>query len=284
MRVPGRVRTLYESVAMAPDGVGAGDEQQRQIPEPKRGDGVDLDIFDPMDEISDESGGNAIKALREMFGGGEDDDDDDEQQPKKPKDNPNPDDDEIDDDEDPANHNRPLTKKQQQEMQQAMADGIVNSIKGFKLSDDLIPDDFDGSDMKQLRALLTRTSQQSMLQTIQMIFKPMQASQDAFAREIRAEMARNIKTAGASNKIESALETLVPEIHDKAIAPTVRGLHKLALEKHKNDATKAARMVRTALDAMGIKSKGGKTNASDPSGAGFRQGVSALDRFAPTNK
>ena len=161
-------------------------------------------------------------------------------------------------------------------------EGIQNIMKSLRPPEDMIPEDFNPSDPKQLRDILGKTQQQTAQATLQMMLIPMQEAMTQMATDLKADFAKQLGEFGSKSDSKRVLAELVPEVNNPEHAGLVNTLYSNALKKKGATSTDAAKAVRIALDALGIKGKGGSNRNSDPSqGANFKSGNEALNLFAP---
>lgn len=171
---------------------------------------------------------------------------------------------------------KPLPTKQQ-----TLAVQIQEAISKIGVTDDMIPADFDPSDPKQLRDLISKSNQATALQTIQLAFQPMQMAMEEQMERMAARIESQLSGFGNQQSEAAILKELVPEVEDPQYSGMVQTLFKQSRESKdgKNNPKAAAQMVRNALNAMGVKPT---KAASDPfSGSGFKTGKDALDAYAP---
>lgn len=161
---------------------------------------------------------------------------------------------------------------------QTMAAEIQNMLKGVKLSDDAIPEDFNPSDPQQLRGVMDKAIQQGAMAGMQLTFKPMQAAMKQLATDLQSQMRSMFEEYGGKQGNEKTLARIVPEVEDSEMAPMVNGLFKQAMTKKGATAETAAQAVRKVLDGFGMKRD---KKSDDPFSGGFKVGNDALDAFAP---
>lgn len=167
--------------------------------------------------------------------------------------------------------------------EQQVSREIQDMLKKMSVSEDMIPDGFDPSDPKQFRDVMAQIQQQAAVQTMQMVFKPMQLAIQNLTQEMKTEIQNAMKQHGTESNAQQILRQFVPEADDPEHSGLVKTLFTQAQKKSKNHGD-AAKAVRRALDAMGIKGKQKGQSDSDPSSGGYRTGKDALDMFAPLPK
>lgn len=242
---------------------GGGDQQ---------GDGGESDLEQNIDS---DDGDDLTSSLKDIFGN--DDDDGDDGDDDSNDDNNDDDGDNDDDSDDDAGKG----KKKGQSDEERVAAEIANMLKGIAIPEDVIPEDFNPSDPKQFRDVLGKIQQQTAQTSMAMTLRATQVAMQSLVKEMKTEIQSSLRDFGGENQRKQTLESLVPEAKDPALSGLVNTLFKESLKTSKNNPTKAAQAVRKALDAMGVKSRGGRQRDSDPSEAGFREGNSALDLYSP---
>lgn len=168
---------------------------------------------------------------------------------------------------------KPLPTREQQ-----LAADIQRMIAGISVKEEDIPADFNASDPKMLRDLLSKTQQTAAMATVQMVMKPMQIAFEQFSKDMKDHVTQELSGFGGRQTERTTLESIVPEAGDPKLKGLVDMLFTQAKQKKGSTATQAAQAVRKGLDAMGIKSQ---ARADDPMSGGFKTGDSALDIFAP---
>lgn len=243
-------------IAHAPDGVGGGGEGTQEV-----------SIFD------DNPQSDVVSAFSELFGESAEEPAPAPAAPAAPVQPAAPTQSQEVGDEDDE------TEEQQRAAGQALATRIGEALNSFKFSEDIIPENFDPNDSRQLRELLAKTSRHSMLQTITIMMDPLKQMMEKNSRLMRKEMGSMMSQSSREADSKAILKAHVPEIDDPSLRPVVQGLFQTAMSKNKGNPEAAAKQIRKALDAMGLKTE--RTARSDPSGAGFRSGRSALDFMSP---
>jgi hypothetical protein len=171
-----------------------------------------------------------------------------------------------------------------QEQVEALNTQIVNAIKQMKIPDDAIPADFDFSDRTQVTALMNRTVQAAVAQSLNVVFKPVQLALSHMAKQIDTRVDSKIQGSREQFQAQSILEDLVPEINDPKHAPLVKNLD-ATLKANGKKPKERATTIRKMLNQMGIKSNaqpGSNRRASNPNSgnqASVRTGTAALDSF-----
>lgn len=239
---------------------------------------------DETGDNGDEDGEESLGVLAKLFGTDDEDDGDDAGSGKKRKkkhESIDDDDDESADDDDDEEESAGGGKKKKGSLESQLAAEIQTMIAGMTIAEDDIPEGFDPNDPKQLRSVLGKIQQKTAVATMQMTFKPMEAAIRRLSDELRGEIRNSISNSQGSQQARQILETIVPEAKKEELTGLVDNLFTQASKKEKNP-TKAAQLVRKALDAMNLGDRGsGRQRDSDPSGAAFKSGKDALDLFAP---
>lgn len=194
---------------------------------------------------------------------------------------------EDDDDDDDDSDNATDMGKVQKDLQTDM----MNAIKGMSIPEEVIPDDFDPSDSKQLRGVLNDVQQRTALNTLSLVFKPVQVALTQMQTNMGKEIGRRIREATDSLGGQSVLAQEVPEISDPKLGPMIRTMDAAYKAKGKKPLERA-KMIRKVLDTTGLKGKGNKSKNQSRSrrqqsthgNSGFLEGSAALDIFAPMPK
>lgn len=155
-------------------------------------------------------------------------------------------------------------------------------MKTLTPAEDLIPEDFNPNDPRALRGILGAVQQQTAQATLQMMLIPMREAMSTLSEELKADFSKQLQNHGSQSTAQQTLARIVPEVNGEH-SGMVKTLYGQAMKKKDATPEKAARAVRQALDALGIKGSGNQEgNPSDPSqGASRRSGSGALDMYAP---
>jgi len=165
---------------------------------------------------------------------------------------------------------------------EALAQELARGIQALTLPQDAFPENFDPTDPAQMTQVMQRTMQQTAMAAIQLSFRPMQAAMQQLTKDVKAEIQASLNGFGDQQRNRTTLNSIVPEAEDPQYAPMVNMLFEQAMKKKNATANQAAKAVRSALDAMGIRgSSSNRNSGGDPMAGGFKEGKSALDAFAP---
>lgn len=179
--------------------------------------------------------------------------------------------------------------------QEQLQQEIQAAVRAMSIPEDVIPEDFDPTDSRQLRGVLGAVQQRTALATMGIVFKPVQAAMAQMQQHFAAEMDRKIKEATEGIQGQGQLEQIVPELTDPKLGPIIKNLDRVYKEKGKKPLERA-KLIRRMLDTTGLASKnrgggnGGGSNRSNqnrssrdsqPGNGAVRTGAAALDFFAP---
>lgn len=208
--------------------------------------------------------------LRDIFAEEEEDDSGGDDQNQNQNQNQNP----------PNNQNQNQNPPNQQTAEQKLVGEIQMMLKGIKITQEDLGQDFDVNDPAKFATAMSNIQQKAAMATLQITLKPVQAALTQMMGDFRTMLDEKFKDFSQGNNRKAALEALVPEVNDPNFSGLVKTVFDQALKKAKN-ANEAAQATRKALDAMGISSK--KNQNSDPSEAGSsrREGADALNLYAP---
>lgn len=249
--------TAYANrITYAPDGfggAGADEETFDEIPGSDN-DGEDDDEQNNDSSDKDEITNDPEKFMSDLFGAGDDDGDDDE------------------DDESPEDL---------QKAQETMATNLKTGLSGLTLPADLIPEDFDASDPKQLAKVLNDLQIHTATQTIKLVFGPVQETLNRGFGVMRKEMRQTSRDGHSRVAEQSALRAEFPGIDNPVVSPAIKFAYESAKKKHPDNQKAAFSATKKALQTLGITGwdqpykKGGRDQSE--SGGSFREGTSALD-------
>jgi len=157
---------------------------------------------------------------------------------------------------------------------ESLATEIQNMIAAMNLKEDLVPEDFNPADPKQLRDLLNKSNQQTAMAVVQMTMKPMTVAFQQFSSDIKTFIGDSLKNNNQGTQAQQLFEREIPESKGEHGA-MAKNMFENAMKRTKGDAKAAVAATRRALDALGIKNK----PQGDPmaGGSGFKQGTAALD-------
>lgn len=189
-------------------------------------------------------------------------------------------DDEDDDDQTPVNTEIP------QEQIAGMQTAVKNAIAAMRITDDAIPADFDPSDRTQMVSLMNRVMQQTVSQSMNVVFQPVQLAMKQMAQTLQAQIETKINDSRVGMKDSQILESIVPEINNPKYAGMVKGMDETLKAKGKKTKDRAT-AIRKMLNQMGIRegagSNGNNRRTSNPNESGnqpsIKTGHAALDSF-----
>lgn len=175
----------------------------------------------------------------------------------------------ADDQNDPAAQTRQIQEQLTTQLQQG--------LQSLTIPEDMIPEDFNPSDPKALRALLGKVQQTTAQNAIRLMFAPVQVAMGQLATTLRAEIASKANSTVNESAATRLLEANVPAARDPALRPLVDVLFNQAKQRFPNDMRAQVRATRKAVAVMNLKS-GSKTARGR---SGDSTGQKALDLYAP---
>lgn len=162
-----------------------------------------------------------------------------------------------------------------------MAEDLKNGLSKLTLAEDLIPDDFDPNDPKQMRELLNKVQINAATNAIKLMFAPVQQTLNRMGGQMRREMRQTSRSGHDAVNERMALEESFPGIKNPVIAPVIKTIYEAAKKKHPTDRKAALAATRKGLAAVGVDGsdagKAGSRQRDSEGGDGFRTGASALD-------
>lgn len=165
-------------------------------------------------------------------------------------------------------------------VQTAMTERLTAGLASMRLTDDVIPEDFNPNDRASLLELMNSVQRQTARSTLQLMFDPVQTTLGSMARSLRREMRQTSQGSIENNNAESLLLQGIPAAADPAKRKVIDVFWAQARTKHPKDNRAAVIATRKAMQAVGMSF----ANETKPSGGGrggLREGKSALDLFAP---
>lgn len=191
----------------------------------------------------------------------------------------------ADEDEDDPGANPWQAPQIPQEQVDQMRQMVQNQIGQMRVTDDMIPQDFDPNDRQQMQQVMNRVMQQTIANSMNVVFQPVQLAMKQMAMTLQNQIETRVNQTQTGMKDSAVFESIVPEINDPKLAGIVKQLDSTI--KANGTATKVrerAQLVRKMLNQMGIKSNGsGDRRTSNPNGGGGnvtkREGHAALDSF-----
>lgn len=166
----------------------------------------------------------------------------------------------------------------------ALKEELMTTLKGLRLPDDLIPDDFDASDKKQLTDVLTKAHRQGVGSAVGMVMKPMQVAMQRLASQMEKVVDKKLKGYSDSNEAKNHIDTITTDFGDPNLKPMIKMMDDRLKDK-KIGAAERAQKIRKSLSAMRLGNGTGKStnsgNGGGSSGSGMKSGAAALDLFVP---
>ncbi len=162
--------------------------------------------------------------------------------------------------------------------QEAMRQMLEAGIAEFNIPEELIPEDFNAGDPRQLRELLANTQRTAIQHSLKLMFAPVQQALVDMQKTTDARIAEAVERGITGNNQRSLLESQIPLANDPESGPFVKMAYERALKNNKGDAKKAIAQTRKVLMSAGMQPDGRKMTRSN------RQGASGLDVVAPLPK
>ncbi len=190
------------------------------------------------------------------------------------------------DDDDSDDGQQPPTNPQiPQEQVDQMRQAVQTAIGQMRITDDMIPQDFDPNDRQQLTQFANKIMQQTVANSMNVVFQPVQLAMKQMAMTLQNQIDTKVSQTQNGMKDSAIFESIVPEVNDPKLAGIVKQLDSTI--KANGTATKVrerAQLVRKMLNQMGIKSSGSNDRRSSGQGNGGgavtkREGHAALDSF-----
>lgn len=185
------------------------------------------------------------------------------------------------------NDSQQSNQQQQQQQQQTNQDGptadqlaeqMEAAITGFAFDEDLIPENFNPNDSRQLRDVLTNAMQLGIRQSLAVMFNPVQATMNQMSRNLRTEMQTLVDSSNSSRDQNTELSRAIPAWNDPAQRAVIQPLFEQARRVHGTDLKASVKATRDAMVALGMNPAGRKTS-------GPRQAIQSnndvLNDFAP---
>lgn len=178
-----------------------------------------------------------------------------------------------DEDEEPAETPEEIAAAETQ-MAKDLKDGLAN----LTLAEDLIPEDFDPTDPKQMRDLLNKVQINAATNAIKLMFAPVQQTLNRMGGQMRREMRQTSRNGLDGQNERVALEESFPAIKNPVLSPVIKTIYEAAKRKHPTDRKAAFAATRKGLLAVGVDGSDlGKGARQRNDGNGLRTGASALD-------
>lgn len=159
---------------------------------------------------------------------------------------------------------------------------MTGEISRYAVPEDMIPDDFNPSDPKQLRELLAQTGQRAIRTSLGLIMKPVAAAMGRMQEAQRAELNQRLANDRGRDTTESILLRNIPIAKSAKMRPIVDVIWNQALKRAKGNTADAVKATKKSLVAAGIGI--GTPAKSSGNRQGAVTGKAALDLYAPIQK
>lgn len=168
----------------------------------------------------------------------------------------------------------------------AMAKKIAGMLQSTTLGADVIPENFDPTDPKQMLDVLNKSNQKTIMAAVQIAMQPVEAAIQQLSTDMVGRIESSLNNFSANQHGNQVLAQLVPEANDPELKGLVKDLYARGMKKKGATPDIAAKSVRAALDAMGLSTSQSnpKRTSGSEFGGGFKSGSDALDAFAPLPK
>ena len=180
------------------------------------------------------------------------------------------------------------TPEQIKAAETALAAELKAGLESLALPPDLIPDDFDPSDRKQLSDVLAKVQANTAQNAIKLMFKPVQATLNRMATMLRREIRDEVRSGSSKSKEQQTLESEFPALANPVLSGTIKTMYSQARKRYPDNLSAAIKATRRALSTVGIdpndagpKSKR-RGSTDDDFSPGARVGSDALDSFGLT--
>jgi pyruvate/2-oxoglutarate dehydrogenase complex dihydrolipoamide acyltransferase (E2) component len=170
--------------------------------------------------------------------------------------------------------------------QQAIANDMKAALASLSVPEDAIPEDFNASDPKQLRTLLTTIQRQTAQETIRIMWRPIAAAMNQTVVRMRQESQAMVANGIGENSLESQMLSAIPAYGNPAYRAVIKTVQAQAARRFAGDNRKIVAATRKAVLAMGINLNAGGKQKSGGGGNGGRPMTprqrtdSVLDQFA----
>lgn len=163
--------------------------------------------------------------------------------------------------------------------QEALAEQLRSALADYSIADADIPDDFDSSDPKQLRDLLTNTQRGAIGATMRLLVPVINHALTTQSRRLKHHFDSASTNRGKQGAAVAEFKSL--GLTDSAHITLAKPLFTSAMRANNGDAKKAGKAVRRALTALGISTQAGGRVSGGGGNSGtqgtVRQGPDALD-------
>lgn len=169
------------------------------------------------------------------------------------------------------------------QVQKDLTASMQAGLAALSIPEDLIPENFDPRDPKQLRTLLGDVQKRTASATLSLAMQPVQAALAAMERKFDARLKNSGKQQQLNQSTDQFLETQIPAYADPKRRPFIKSLVAQAQQTHPKDRKAVVKAVKASMAAMGMKTsyqgagnRGGQTQGN----GGVLTGDKALDLFA----
>lgn len=150
--------------------------------------------------------------------------------------------------------------------QEEMTTELKERIESYNVPDDMIPEDFDMSDRKQVRELLSTVGRHAVQTALATMFKPIQTAMQQQEHSLRKAIKTSVKGGLSADKEQQILSDTIPAVNDPAQKEIVNTLFTRAKAKHPGNPLKAAQVARAAMIQLGINPNGRKNKKASAGG------------------
>ncbi len=156
---------------------------------------------------------------------------------------------------------KPGEEQQQQQQDtgptsQQLADRMESLITGFTLGEDLIPDDFNPNDRRQMREVLANAQQAGIRTALQTMFEPVQATLNQMQRQMEAKFEERLNNSHSQNAETALMRELIPASSDAAVNAVLQPILAQAKKLHGNDIQAAVKATKKAMIGLGMNPSG----------------------------
>lgn len=165
-----------------------------------------------------------------------------------------------------------------QKASQELGVQIQQALADYAVADADIPDDFDSSDPKQLRELLSTTQRGAIAATMRMMIPVINHALSTTSKQLKHHMDSTAASKGKQSQAQQEFKSL--GLSDPEHIALAKPLFTAALKAAGGDAKKAAKAVRRSFSAMQIPiggSSGGRSQGGGSSSSTYKEGSNALD-------
>ena len=191
---------------------------------------------------------------------------------------------EDDDDSDDVDPNAVQAPQIPAEQVDAMRQQVQTQISQMRVTEDMIPQDFDPNDRTQMTNLVNRVMQQTIANSMNVVFQPVQLAMKQMAMTLQTQIDTKINQTQTGMKDSAVFESIVPEAADPKFSGLIKNLDSTIKANGTTKVRERAQLVRKMLNQMGIKSDGANSRRTSNPGGGSgvatkREGHAALDSF-----